>query len=178
MIRPSADLAHAPILELERPVLQDEDRLGLHAYRAQQPEPLLPDARMGSLVGKYVPRLVRLDRERDDDSAALPSDAVRPVNPSERSQARLALVREDPACEPFAVQLRRLLGRLGQGQVDDVVRAARSEALALLGLDGVVRRCDEIRQRSGRAGIADGAERLHGGHPGERTNGQIHRLRT
>ena len=127
---------------------------------------------MGSLVGKYVPRLVRLDRERDDDSAALPGDAVRTGESlGEEPGSRLALVREDPACEPFAVQLRRLLGRLGQGQVDDVVRAPRSEALALLGVDGVVRRCDEIRQRSGRAGVADGAERLHGGHPGERTNG-------
>ena len=127
---------------------------------------------MGSLVGKYVSRLVRLNRERDDDSAALPSDAVRTGESlGEKPGSRLALVREDPACEPFAVQLRRLLGRLGQGQMDDVVRAPRSEALALLGVDGVVRRCDEIRQRSGRAGIADGAERLYGGQPGERTNG-------
>ena len=126
---------------------------------------------MGSLVGKYMPRLVRLDRERDDDSAALPSDSVGTGESlGEKPGSRLVLVREDPACEPFAVQLPRLLGRLGQGQVDDIERAARSEAVALLGADGVVRRRDEIRQRSSRAGIADGAERLHSGHPGERTN--------
>ncbi len=134
---------------------------------------------MGSLVGKYLLRLVPFDRERDDDSTPLPGDAVRAREAlGEEPGCRLCLVREDPVREPFAVQPARLLRRLGQRQVDDVVRAARSEALALLGPDGVVRRRDEIRQRSGRAGVADGAKRLHGGHPGERTNGPIHRLRT
>ena len=55
--------------------------------------------------------------------------------------------------------------------MDDVVRAAREELRALLVVDGVVRRSDEIGQRAGRAGVADGAKRLDVGHRGERTNG-------
>ena len=55
--------------------------------------------------------------------------------------------------------------------MDDVVRAARVQPRALFIVDYVVRRGDEVRQRSGRAGVADGAERLDVGHRGERTNG-------
>ncbi len=53
----------------------------------------------------------------------------------------------------------------------DVVRAAGEEPVALLATDGVVGRGDEIRERTGRAGVADGAERLQVAHRGERTNG-------
>jgi hypothetical protein len=63
--------------------------------------------------------------------------------------------------------------------VEDVVRAAPVELGALGVVDRVVGRRHEIRQSTGRAGIADGAERLGVGHRGERTNAsssQIHRL--
>ena len=55
--------------------------------------------------------------------------------------------------------------------MEDVVRAARVQTRSLVVVDRVVRRGDEVRQRSGRAGVADGAERLDVGHRGERTNG-------
>ena len=55
--------------------------------------------------------------------------------------------------------------------MDDVVRAAGEELVALLATDGVVRRGDEIDERTGRAGVADGAKRLQVAHRGERTNG-------
>jgi hypothetical protein len=54
--------------------------------------------------------------------------------------------------------------------MEDVVRAQREEPVALFGGDCVVRRGDEIGRRAGRVGVADGAERLQVGHPGERTN--------
>ena len=54
--------------------------------------------------------------------------------------------------------------------MNHVVRAAGIQLGALLVVDGVVRGSHEIRQRPGRAGVADGAERLGVGHRGERTN--------
>ena len=102
----------------------------------------------------------------------LARDAVRADELLAREPHRgIVVALEDPLREPVAVQLPRRRGRLGQGHVDDVVGAARIERRALLVGDGVVRRGDEVGQRAGRAGVADGAKRLHVGHRGERTNG-------
>ena len=60
---------------------------------------------------------------------------------------------------------------LRKRHVRHVVGAARVQGSALVVVDGVIGRCDEIGQRAGRAGVADGAERLNVGHRGERTNG-------
>ncbi len=115
--------------------------------------------------------LVRICRERHDDPAALSTDPVRAdVVLGQKPCPTLVLALEHSAREPVGVEIARLLRRLGQGQVHDVVGAPREELVPLIAADRVVRRSYEIDQRSGRAGVADGAERLQVGHRGERTN--------
>ena len=117
-------------------------------------------------------RLVRLCRERHDHAAALARDTVRTnVALDRKPSSRLVVAGENALSQPFPVEPNRLTGRLGQGHVDDVVRAAPIQLCTLGLVDGVVGGCHEIRQRAGRAGVADGAERLDVGHRGERTNG-------
>ena len=151
---------------------EQEDRLRLDASLAEQTPAFLADARVRALVRKHASVRVRRGRDRDDHAAALARDAVRADELLHREPHRgLGVVFEDTVREPLAVEPPGLVGRLGKRDVDDVVRAARVQRRALLVVDGVVRRCDEIRQRAGRAGVADGAKRLDVGHRGERTNG-------
>ena len=158
-------------VETERRVGQEEDRLGLDAGGAKQAKPLLANSRVSALVRQDVTCLVRLGGERYGDSAALPGDAVRAdVVLDEEPRRRLVVSHEDAVREPAAVQAAGLVGRLGKRHVQDVERAPRKELRALLGSDRIVRRSHKIRERTGRAGVADGAERLHVGHPRERTN--------
>ncbi len=158
-------------LGVERSLQEQKDGLRLDARRAQQVQPLIANTWVCSLVRQDVSRLVRLGRERDDDPAALPPDPVRAdVLLREKPHGGFVLMLQDPVRKPVAVQLGRLLRQLGQRQVDDVVRAAREELLAFLATDGVIGRGDEIGERSGRAGVANGAKRLQVAHRGERTN--------
>ena len=127
---------------------------------------------MRPLVGEDVPGLVRLDGERDDHAPPLTRDAVRAdVLLDEQPRGGVRLPLEDAFVQPFAVEAPGGLGRLRQGQVDDVVRASPEQALALGRRDGVVRGRHEIGSRAGRAGVTDGAKRLQYRHRGERTNG-------
>ena len=117
-------------------------------------------------------RRVRGRLHRGDHPLALPCDAVRADELLAREpHGRLVLLLEDSLGEPVAVQLPCSGRRFGQRDVDDVVRAAGVERRSLLVRHGVVRGSDEVGQRAGRAGVADGAKRLHIGHRGERTNG-------
>jgi len=126
---------------------------------------------VGALVRKNVSCLVRLGGERHGKSTALPGDAVRAdVVLDEEPRGWLVVSDEDAFREPAAVQATGLVRGLRQRHVHHVERAPREELRALLGSDRVVGRSHEIRERTGRAGVADGAERLHVGHPRERTN--------
>ena len=137
--------------------------------------------RVRPLVREHASRLVRLGGERGDDAAALARDAVgADVVLDEKPRGRLVLALEDavrepargtggrpPPPSPAASGGRRCTGSARRG-------ASRSSCD-----DGVVRRRDEIGERAGRAGVADGAERLHVGHRGrayQRPN-CCHRLR-
>ena len=118
----------------------------------------------------YPPRTARPRARRSTPRRSRPIPSG-PTYPSESSHAAGSSSRvEDSLREPVAVQVHGLLRRLGQRQVDDVERAAREELLALLAADCVVGRCDEIDERTGRAGVTDGAKRLQVAHRGERTN--------
>ncbi len=154
-------------LDVEIPVDEQEDRLGLDSGGLEQPLPPLPDLRMRVLVRQHAAGLVRLRGERDDDATPVAPDAVRPdVVLHEQPRRGHVLALEDPARQPLPVQAPRLVLRLGEGQVEDVVRAQREESLALVGSDRVVGRRHEVRDRAGRAGVADGAKRLQVGHRG------------
>ena len=79
---------------------------------------------------------------------------------------------EDPAREPLAVEATRPPSADSGSVTWRTLYGLRVySSRSLLVVDRVVRGRDEIRQRSGRAGVADGAERLDVGHRGERTNG-------
>ena len=126
---------------------------------------------MRPLVGQDAAGLVRLGRDRRDDSPPLPRHAVGTDEVLDEQPGRgVLLPLEDPGREPLGVEPAGLVDRVGERQVRDVVRAPREEALALRVAHDVVRRRHEIGERAGRAGVADGAERLHIGHRGERTN--------
>ena len=102
-------------------------------------------------------------------SRATPSG---PTNFSTASQtAGSSSSTRTPSRQPLAVDPPRVGDRLGQRQVEDVVRTPRIERRALILVHNVVRGRDEIGQRAGRAGVADGAKRLDVAHRGERTNG-------
>ena len=131
---------------------------------------------MRSLVREDGSRLVRFGRNGHEHAVSLARHTVRADVPFDTDPCRgLGLLLEDPVREPLAVEPGGHLRRLGKGHVDDVVGTPRVQVRALVVVDGVVRGSDQIRQPSGRAGIADGAERLGVGHRGERTKGS-HRL--
>ena len=150
---------------------EQEDRLGLDAGLAKQPAPFVPDGRTRALVRQHRARLVRLRRDRGDHTVTLARDAVRPTNSSTASQTAGSSSSTRIPRGATRGRASGLVYRLGERHVEDVVRTAREERRPLLVVDRVVRRSDQVGQRAGRAGVADGAKRLDVAHRGERTNG-------
>ena len=158
-------------LGLVEALVKEEDWLGLDVRRPEQIHSFLADVTVRPLVRKDAAGLVRLGRDRRDDSPPLPRHAVGTDEVLDEQPGRgVLLPLEDPGREPLGVEPACLVDRVGERQVRDVVRAPPEEALALRIAHDVVRRRHEIGERAGRAGVADGAERLHIGHRGERTN--------
>ena len=148
-------------------LVQEKDRLELRAHRAQEAEPAFLRPAVRPLVRKDDAVLIGLGAQRDDQPAARAPDAVgADVVLLERPQ-RLVVVDEDAVLAPGAEVARRLLLRVGEREVHDVVRAPLEVLDALLGADDVVRRSDQRRERAGlRLLVADCPERLdlrHGG---------------
>ena len=113
-------------------VVEEEDRLELGARRAQQPQPALLRARVRALVREHGAGLVRLDAQRRDEAVAAPRDPVRAdVVLLERPDGRLVVADEHALVEPGPEEPPGLVLGVVQGQVDDVVRVARAEAVAL-----------------------------------------------
>ena len=158
--------------DIERPVGQEEDRLRLHARGPKEIETVFSRVRGGSLVGEHGARLVGLGGQRDDEPLPLALDAVRTdIALRDDPRARVVVSREDPRGQPVPVERGTRSGGVGQRQMEDVVGTLREKGCTLLVVHRVVRRSDEIRQRTGRAGVANGAKRRGVGHRGERTNG-------
>ena len=158
--RPDAG-AHAALVDVHRRlaggpaerrlgVVQQEDRLELGASRPQEPQPALLRPGMRALVGQHLAGLVRA--------------STGPTRRSPRASARRRPGRRSPArptssdsgasaSTPRRATRRahcRLLGRVGQRQVHDVVRAAREVGAAGLVVDHVVGRRDERRRAARR----------------------------
>src|SRR5436190_255837 len=109
-------------------------------------------------------RLVRLNLQRGDEPRAGARDAVRADVVLRERPERGFLRDEDRLLTPLAEEAAGLLLGLGERQVNDVVRAAGEVARPLLGPDHVVRRRDELCERTGALRVvAEGAKRLHYG---------------
>ena len=145
-------------------VVEEEDRLELDARRAEEAETALLRASVRALVRQHRARLVRLDFQRRGDAEARACEPVRADVLLLERPDRGRLLDQDARLAPGLEVTGRLLLRLGQGQTDDVVRAALAQLLALLVRDHVVRRCDERLQRAGRLVVAESAKRLDHGH--------------
>ena len=144
--------------------MEEEDRLELRVRGAKQPQAPLLRAGMRALVRQDDPRLVGLEPKRRDDAGTCPGDAVRPDEVlCKRPERRLVVLDEHALRPPVSEREPRLLLRVRQSQVHDVVRVEGEVALALLGRDHVVGGRDDALAR---LGVAKGAERLHDGHSG------------
>jgi hypothetical protein len=116
---------------------------------------------VGALVREDGALLVRLGPERGDQPAPGARDPVRAdVVLFERPQGGRIVLGEDPLTAPGGEVAPGLLLRVGQGEMDDVVRAALEVLESFVGGDDVVRRSDERIERAGPAHVvADGPKR-------------------
>src|SRR5437868_4782181 len=131
-------------VDLDRPVPEEEQRLELRARRAQEAQPALLRPGMRALVRQDHAALVRLRMQRGDEPLAAARDAVGAyVVLREPPVRRLRVADEHTLLLPGGKIAGRLLLRVGERQVDDVVRAAGEIARALLLGDDVVRRRDD-----------------------------------
>jgi hypothetical protein len=146
-------------------VVEQEDGLQLDARCPQQAEAFLFRAGVSALVRQHRSGRVRLDLERGDKPKTLAGDAVRPdVVLLERPHGR-RLLDQDAARAPFLQVAGRLLLGIGQGQMNDVVRAPSEQLRTQLVRDDVVRRRNEVFERSRqRLVVAKRAEGLDDGH--------------
>ena len=130
-------------------LVEQEDRLELRADGADEPQPALPRLAMRALVRQDDAALVGLDLERRDDPAPRPRDAVRAdVVLLERPERR-RLLSQHALLAPGREVARCLLFRVGQREVDDVVRALLEVRLPLVLGQHVVRGRDERLERPG-----------------------------
>ena len=122
---------------------------------------------MRALVRQDHAVLVRLDPQGGDEALALAlhtvgADVVLPQPPVRR----LVLFDEHAGRTPVGEVARRLLLRVGQRQMDDVVRAASQVLGTLLVGDDVVGRRDDVRERG--HVVAKGLEGTNAGHRSRR----------
>ena len=154
-------------LDVEAPVEEQEDRLGLDSRRcaaggAAPPGSADACARAGARVRSRTARPRARRRRRAARAGRRPARrsprraATTPARPRVRGSRRPAS-RGTGARPP-----RPTPAGSGGGRCTGSRETSRSP---LLGRHGVVGRGDEIGRRAGRAGVADGAERLQIGHP-------------
>src|SRR5207248_1818892 len=121
----------------------------LRAGRAEQAQAALLRTAVGALVRQDDAAVVRLGTERGDQAGTRAGDAVGAgVVLRQEPVARLTVAREYAVLPPVDEVAAGLLLIVGQGQVDDVVRAPGEVALALLRRDDVVGRCHESLERA------------------------------
>ena len=144
----------------------------MRARCAEQPQPALLRPGVRALVGQNDAVLVRLEPERRDESFAAPFDAVRTdVLLREPPARRIGVANEHALLLPVREARSRLLLGVGQGQVDDVVRASSEELFPLRRPDDVVGRRDERLERAADSRVvAERAERPYDCHGTDRTN--------
>ena len=145
-------------------VVEEEDRLELRLGRAQKLEPTFFRTGVRPLVRQHLACGVRrrLDRARDALTRALYAvgAGVGLLDPPER---RLFFA-QHASLSPRGERLRCRLGRVGQRQMDDVVRTEAGKRIALLRPDHVVRRRDQVGQVPGARVVAKRAKRREHGH--------------
>src|SRR5579862_144576 len=128
----AAEVGLAEPVDVDRRVPEEEQRLELRARRLQQAEAALLRAGVRPLVREDDPGLVRLGVEGGDEPLAA---ALHPVGSDvvlrQPPVRRLPIANEDAVLLPGCEVTGGLLLRIGERQVDDVVRAA-TEVLATL----------------------------------------------
>ena len=150
-------------VERDRPVEEQEDRLELRARRPEQAQATLLRPGVRPLVRQDHALLVGLDSQCGDEPLARALDAVRPDVVLPQPPVRgLVLLDEHARAAPVGEVARRLALRVRQGQMDDVVGAAREILRSLRLGDDVVRRCHDIGERG--HVVAKRLEGSDGGH--------------
>src|SRR5437763_1977768 len=121
---------------------------------------------------QVVAPLVRLGPERRHETLAPTGDAVRANVLLREPPARgLFVLHEDAALAPLREARGSVLLGVGEGQVDDVVRALSAELFPFLRPDDVVRGRDERVERACDSRVvAERAERPYDCHGTDRTN--------
>ena len=141
--------------------------------RAREPQAVLLRAGVGALVRTDAARPVILHAHAREETGPAARAPVRcRVVLAQDPESRLVLLGEHAPCDPVAhgrrgslVAISLVLRRLRQVDLDDVVRAARDEVLAQLGVDHVIGGRDHVLERADGLGvIAKGAQGLDVSH--------------
>src|SRR5690348_14397208 len=120
---------------------------------------------MRALVRQHLACVVRRHRDGGGESLARPRDAVGADVILRDPPGRLGLLCQNALRAPAGQSACRTLRRVGQGQVNDVVGAARQVVEPGLVRDDVIGRRDQGRKRAGDGGVVpERPERPHGGH--------------
>jgi hypothetical protein len=138
--------------------VQAEDRGQIRARRPREPEPVLLGARVGALVGADAAGPVVLDTDAAEEALAGQRPPVGPgVVLAQRPQRGLAIADHGALAAPGGEQLGGVrVGvsvPLGEVDLDDVVRRAAGQPGAVLGVDDVVGRGDQVAEVAGDRGV-------------------------
>ena len=120
---------------------------------------------MRTLVRKDDPRVVRFEPKRHNEPVARALDAVRPDVLLGECPDRPLVGSEHAGLAPVREVTRRLLLRVGEREVHDVVRTPPEVVGTVVLSDDVVGRGDQLLERArDRSVVAQGCERTDLGH--------------